>query len=88
MRCPDESGRRAVAARARCLTAAAAFVAALFPLTSCTRPPEVQEAWNGYIKAEAAYDGCRAHRPQHCDPERAAYTAALERYRAAEDAMP
>jgi hypothetical protein len=82
---PNRADRRDVAVRARCLTAAAAFAAALFPLTGCTRPPEIQEAWNSYVEAQAAYDGCRAHRPQHCDLERAAFEASRERYRAAVD---
>jgi hypothetical protein len=86
----DCAGRRGYAV-ALPTTFAAASAAALFSsfvLAGCTLPPEVQSAWNRYLKAEAAYDGCKARRPHRCDSERAAYKIARDSYRAAKDAQP
>jgi hypothetical protein len=90
MPCSISAGRSGCAGAVRTTLAFASAVALLpsFLLASCTLPPEVQSAWNRYIKAEEAYEGCKARRPQRCDAEWAAFNAARNNYHAAKDVQP
>jgi hypothetical protein len=62
MPCSIPAGQSGCAGAVRTTVAAASAVALLpgFLLASCTLPPEVQSAWNRYIKAEEAYEGCKS----------------------------
>jgi hypothetical protein len=87
---PIPAGRRgyAVTVHASVAAVSAAVLTPILLLASCTQPSNVQHALIRYDKATAAYDGCRAHRPQHCDSERAAYQAARDEYHAVKDVQP
>jgi hypothetical protein len=90
MQRPIPAGWRgyAVVAHASAAAASAVALTPILLLTSCTLPPEVQSAWNRYIKAEAAYESCNARRSPRCDAERAAFNAARDNYHAAKDVQP